>query len=282
MRLRPRRLRPVDAARRDHLIDELLFGGGQHQRLALRSSVGLTGLGWTSSTGVSALLMTFIHAPSARRPPRYIARTYDRPDSYWGRGRHEHFPHCRAGARVSSENGRLVRLTPVAVVISAALLPAACGGSSSGTSTSSTSDVSAVSQHDRDAAGAQTRHQDAWERAYKRWDKAYLANKRPAFLAAAATEMPTMEREADATYRAAVSVDDSGLRSHYVKIAHWYLRKTSAINLINTYVRRSDQKRFEPAVHKLDRIRAEGPKLAEDFQNYYQRRFGTNPFSDTG
>jgi hypothetical protein len=37
-------------------------------------------------------------------------------------------------------------------------------------------------------------------------------------------------------------------------------------------------------MRKLNRLRARGPEIAEDFQDYFQRRFGTNPFRnlDTG
>ena len=182
-----------------------------------------------------------------------------------------------------------MRRATVATLLVTSLMAVGCGGSdspsstssatASGTGTSST-DVSKVSQHDRQAAVTLTRHGRSWSRAYDRWDNAYRANHRAAFLTAAASQTPIMKGEADAAYQAAVSVDDQGLRGQYVKLARWYLRQTAAIELINSYVGRSDNTHFEGAVRRLDRTRAQGPKLAEDFQNYYQRRFGTNPFSN--
>jgi hypothetical protein len=50
------------------------------------------------------------------------------------------------------------------------------------------------------------------------------------------------------------------------------------------FVKRSDNTHFASAMRKLNRLRARGPEIAEDFQDYFQRRFGTNPFRnlDTG
>src|SRR5205823_5940298 len=159
----------------------------------------------------------------------------------------------------------------------ARLQPAASARPATAPRTSS-GDLSKVWDVDRKAAASLTRHGGSWSRAYDRWDKAYRANKRAGFLAAVRNQTPIMSRQANAVYRSAISVDDPGLRGQYVKLAHWYLGQTAAIQLINTYVKRSDNTHFESAVRKLDRLRARGPKIAEDFQNYFQRRFGTNPF----
>lgn len=127
-----------------------------------------------------------------------------------------------------------------------------------------------------------TGHENVWQHAYDRWDKAYRSGQAAAFRIAEQHEIPVMSREADAMYRAAVSIDDFGIRAQYTTLAKWFLRQTSAIVLVRDYVRLGDTARFGESVRRLDRIRSEGPTLVERFQNYYQRRFGTNPFSDVG
>jgi hypothetical protein len=130
---------------------------------------------------------------------------------------------------------------------------------------------------DVQAARALTDHERAWEAAYGRWDSAYRDGQRAAFLVVASSTFPALSREADAIYRSAIAVSDEGLRGQYVALARNFLTETSAIQLANYAVRKSDTLDLRRAIDELDSARRSSVTLAQNFVSYFQRRFGFNP-----
>lgn len=177
------------------------------------------------------------------------------------------------------------RFVAVLVVFACSMVIGACGGSAK------KDPYDGISAQDRAAAARLIQAERAWERAYGAWDTTFRALEShrslalSAFLRTVGTTLPQSGAPEPISYlneRDAASVDDPGLRSQYVKLARSYFAQARAARRVTDYVENSrrwniDWTHIAPHVKHLDRVQSRRLRLAEQFQNYFQQRFGINP-----
>lgn len=164
-------------------------------------------------------------------------------------------------------------MSRIAIIVGCALVAASCGGSGS-------HGAPLPSQHDVQVSRSISAAEKAWDVAYARWNRAYLAALRAPFLVAARDTEPALDRAANALYTAAIATEDPALRRFNLELGRAYLHEASGITLVDyAILHRLGRDELARGIHELDAARRSTLTIAEQFVAFFQRRYGYNPLA---